>query len=94
MLLPSTPVVIEDLELHGVDIREVADVQHLIARRDLGLNRSLRRLDFEAPDRETFPCLDLAYRAVAGSEAAPAVLKERAGKGVLTEHKALKVKGA
>ncbi|MDP6978314.1 MAG: 1-deoxy-D-xylulose-5-phosphate reductoisomerase [Myxococcota bacterium] len=32
------------------------------------------RLDFEAPDRETFPCLDLAYRALAGSEAAPAVL--------------------
>ena len=35
---------------------------------------ALRRLDFEAPDRERFPCLDLAYRAVAGSEAAPAVL--------------------
>ncbi|MEZ4330258.1 MAG: 1-deoxy-D-xylulose-5-phosphate reductoisomerase [Myxococcota bacterium] len=32
------------------------------------------RLDFEAPDRARFPCLDLAYRAVAGSEAAPAVL--------------------
>ncbi len=32
------------------------------------------RLDFEAPDRETFPCLDLAYRALEGSEAAPAVL--------------------
>lgn len=32
------------------------------------------RLDFEPPDRERFPCLDLAYRAVAGSEAAPAVL--------------------
>ncbi len=32
------------------------------------------RLDFEEPDRERFPCLDLAYRAVAGSEAAPAVL--------------------
>ena len=34
----------------------------------------LARLDFERPDRERFPCLDLAYRAVAGSEAAPAVL--------------------
>ena len=34
----------------------------------------LARLDFEAPDRERFPCLDLAYRAVAGSESAPAVL--------------------
>jgi 1-deoxy-D-xylulose-5-phosphate reductoisomerase len=34
----------------------------------------LARLDFEAPDRERFPCLDLAYHAVAGSEAAPAVL--------------------
>jgi 1-deoxy-D-xylulose-5-phosphate reductoisomerase len=34
----------------------------------------LARLDFEAPDRERFPCLDLAYRAVSGSEAAPAVL--------------------
>jgi len=32
------------------------------------------RLDFEEPDRARFPCLDLAYRAVAGSEAAPAVL--------------------
>jgi len=34
----------------------------------------LARLDFEEPDRARFPCLDLAYRAVAGSEAAPAVL--------------------
>ena len=34
----------------------------------------LARLDFEKPDRERFPCLDLAYRAVSGSEAAPAVL--------------------
>lgn len=34
----------------------------------------LGRLDFEEPDRERFPCLDLAYRAVSGSEAAPAVL--------------------
>ncbi len=34
----------------------------------------LARLDFERPDRERFPCLDLAYRAVSGSEAAPAVL--------------------
>lgn len=34
----------------------------------------LSRLDFEEPDRARFPCLDLAYRAVAGSEAAPAVL--------------------
>ena len=32
------------------------------------------RLDFQAPDRERFPALDLAYRALAGSEAAPAVL--------------------
>jgi len=34
----------------------------------------LARLDFEKPDRERFPCLDLAYRAASGSEAAPAVL--------------------
>jgi 1-deoxy-D-xylulose-5-phosphate reductoisomerase len=34
----------------------------------------LGRLDFEEPDRERFPCLGLAYQAVAGSEAAPAVL--------------------
>jgi 1-deoxy-D-xylulose-5-phosphate reductoisomerase len=34
----------------------------------------LGRLDFEKPDRERFPCLDLAYRAVSGSEAGPAVL--------------------
>jgi 1-deoxy-D-xylulose-5-phosphate reductoisomerase len=32
------------------------------------------RLDFEAPDRARFPCLDLAYRALSGSETAPAVL--------------------
>ncbi len=35
---------------------------------------ALSRLDFEEPDRDRFPCLDLAYRAVSGSEAAPAVL--------------------
>lgn len=34
----------------------------------------LSRLDFERPNREKFPCLDLAYSAVSGSEAAPAVL--------------------
>lgn len=32
------------------------------------------RLDFEAPDRKRFPCLDLAYEALAADEAAPAVL--------------------
>ena len=32
------------------------------------------RLDFEEPDRKRFPALDLAARALAGSEAAPAVL--------------------
>jgi 1-deoxy-D-xylulose-5-phosphate reductoisomerase len=32
------------------------------------------RLHFEEPDRKRFPCLDLAYQALAGSEAAPAVL--------------------
>jgi len=32
------------------------------------------RLDFEAPDRERFPCLDLAWRALRGAETAPAVL--------------------
>jgi 1-deoxy-D-xylulose-5-phosphate reductoisomerase len=31
-------------------------------------------LDFEAPDRKRFPCLELAYRALRGSETAPAVL--------------------
>ncbi|MCA9512523.1 MAG: 1-deoxy-D-xylulose-5-phosphate reductoisomerase [Myxococcales bacterium] len=35
---------------------------------------SVGRLAFEAPDRERFPCLDLAYEALRGSEAAPAVL--------------------
>jgi 1-deoxy-D-xylulose-5-phosphate reductoisomerase len=35
---------------------------------------ALSRLDFEAPDRKRFPCLDLAFRALAGDEAAPAVL--------------------
>jgi 1-deoxy-D-xylulose-5-phosphate reductoisomerase len=32
------------------------------------------RLDFGKPDRARFPCLDLAYRALRGSERAPAVL--------------------
>lgn len=34
----------------------------------------IARLDFEPPNRKNFPCLGLAYRALAGSEAAPAVL--------------------
>jgi 1-deoxy-D-xylulose-5-phosphate reductoisomerase len=32
------------------------------------------RLEFEAPDFERFPCAQLAYRALEGSEEAPAVL--------------------
>jgi 1-deoxy-D-xylulose-5-phosphate reductoisomerase len=32
------------------------------------------RLDFEAPDGERFPCLGLAYRALAGGGSLPAVL--------------------
>jgi 1-deoxy-D-xylulose-5-phosphate reductoisomerase len=32
------------------------------------------RLDFETPDTKRFPCLDLAYQALRGDEAAPAVL--------------------
>ncbi|MBW2384684.1 MAG: 1-deoxy-D-xylulose-5-phosphate reductoisomerase, partial [Deltaproteobacteria bacterium] len=39
----------------------------------LDLTRAAR-LDFEEPDRERFPCLDLAGEALRGSEAAPAVL--------------------
>jgi 1-deoxy-D-xylulose-5-phosphate reductoisomerase len=35
---------------------------------------AVARLDFEEPDRKRFPALDLARRALAGSEAAPAVL--------------------
>ena len=35
---------------------------------------AVARLDFESPDRTKFPCLELAYRALAGSEEAPAVL--------------------
>jgi 1-deoxy-D-xylulose-5-phosphate reductoisomerase len=35
---------------------------------------SAARLDFEPPDRKRFPCLELAYEALSGSEAAPAVL--------------------
>ncbi len=34
----------------------------------------LRRLDFEAPDREAFPCLGLAYEAARLGETAPAAL--------------------
>jgi 1-deoxy-D-xylulose-5-phosphate reductoisomerase len=32
------------------------------------------RLDFDAPDREKFPCLGLAYEALAGGGTWPAVL--------------------
>jgi len=35
---------------------------------------AVAQLSFEAPDSKRFPCLDLAYRALAGDEAAPAVL--------------------
>jgi 1-deoxy-D-xylulose-5-phosphate reductoisomerase len=42
-----------------------------VPRLDLAL---VGRLDFEPPDRARFPCLDLATRALRGSEAAPAVL--------------------
>jgi 1-deoxy-D-xylulose-5-phosphate reductoisomerase len=41
------------------------------ARLDLA---AVARLDFEPPDRKRFPCLGLAWRALAGAEAAPAVL--------------------
>ncbi|MEO8803444.1 MAG: 1-deoxy-D-xylulose-5-phosphate reductoisomerase [Rudaea sp.] len=34
----------------------------------------LARLDFEAPDRQTFRCLDLAYRALAAGGTTPAIL--------------------
>ena len=34
----------------------------------------LSRLDFEAPDRDAFPCLDLAYRAGRAGGLAPAAL--------------------
>ncbi|MGH0032517.1 MAG: 1-deoxy-D-xylulose-5-phosphate reductoisomerase [Myxococcota bacterium] len=35
---------------------------------------AVARLDFETPDTKRFPCLELAYAALAGDEAAPAVL--------------------
>jgi 1-deoxy-D-xylulose-5-phosphate reductoisomerase len=35
---------------------------------------AIGQLDFEAPDRKRFPCLDLAYAALRADEAAPAVL--------------------
>jgi 1-deoxy-D-xylulose-5-phosphate reductoisomerase len=35
---------------------------------------AIGRMDFETPDRKRFPCLDLAFEALAGDEAAPAVL--------------------
>jgi 1-deoxy-D-xylulose-5-phosphate reductoisomerase len=35
---------------------------------------AIARLDFEVPDAKRFPCLELAYAALAGGEAAPAVL--------------------
>ena len=41
----------------------------------LGLDLTqVGRLTFEAPDREAFPCLDLAYRALAAGGTAPAAL--------------------
>ena len=39
----------------------------------MDLTRAMR-LDFEVPDRERFPCLDLAYRALAAGGSLPAVL--------------------
>jgi 1-deoxy-D-xylulose-5-phosphate reductoisomerase len=42
-----------------------------IPRLDLA---AVGRFDFEAPDTKRFPCLDLAYAALAADEAAPAVL--------------------
>ena len=42
-----------------------------IPRLDLA---KVERLDFESPDRARFPCLDLAFAALRGDEAAPAVL--------------------
>jgi 1-deoxy-D-xylulose-5-phosphate reductoisomerase len=42
-----------------------------VPRLDLALTG---RLDFETPDTKRFPCLDLAYAALAADEAAPAVL--------------------
>ena len=35
---------------------------------------SVGRLEFEPPDRKRFPCLDLAFQALRGSETAPAML--------------------
>lgn len=35
---------------------------------------AIGQLEFEAPDRSTFPCLDLAYKAIARGGNAPAVL--------------------
>ncbi len=35
---------------------------------------AISRLDFGVPDTKRFPCLELAYTALAGDEAAPAVL--------------------
>ncbi|KYB74616.1 hypothetical protein AGQ50_24735 [Salmonella enterica subsp. enterica] len=35
---------------------------------------AIARLDFEPPDRATFPCLDLAYAALRTGGTAPAIL--------------------
>jgi 1-deoxy-D-xylulose-5-phosphate reductoisomerase len=47
-------------------------------RLDLAMERldltAVGRFDFETPDTKRFPCLDLAYAALAAGEAAPAVL--------------------
>src|SRR5262249_40053540 len=53
----------------------------------LDFRRGLR-LDFEVPDHDRFPCLGLAYRALAGGGSLPAVLNaanEEAGAAFLDE---------
>ena len=38
------------------------------------IEKDMSVVDFEVPDRRRFPCLDLAYRALAGGGSLPAVM--------------------
>lgn len=66
-------------ELGNPDMR--TPIAHALAypeRIDAGVESldlfNVARLDFERPDSRRFPCLDLAYRALAAGGNAPAVL--------------------
>jgi 1-deoxy-D-xylulose-5-phosphate reductoisomerase len=54
--------------------RPVAPIGDSLEALGANARAALLRYDFERPDRKKFPCLDLAYRALAAGGTAPAVL--------------------